>query len=161
MAELIFTYKNSKGEITDRTVSNWREQGWYFTGFCVSKQKVATFRRDRILAFIEGESLLTPLAELPDEKPPLQSGKPRKTKGIEILFSGFSKDHRAQLEAQAKDSGMTVCKTVTQSLAYFCAGPNAGPVKMAKAAEKGCLVLDEAQLLRLWETGELPQDLID
>jgi len=62
----------------------------------------------------------------------------------EILFTGFGVDERAQLEALAITRGLHVVRNVTRNLTYLCSGPNAGPSKMAKAAEMGVEFVDQA-----------------
>lgn len=75
----------------------------------------------------------------------------------EILFTGFSASVRESLEDTARDEGMKVRKTVTKNLTFLCAGPNAGPTKVAEAKSRGALVLDEDQFWTLIETGEIEE----
>jgi len=54
-----------------------------------------------------------------------------------------------------------VIKTVTQSLAFFCAEPNAWPKKVVLAKDRHVYILTEQQLFALLETGELPDECWD
>lgn len=74
----------------------------------------------------------------------------------EILFTGFKKERRAELEYLASDAGMTVRTRITENLDFLCAGSNAGPAKLAAARERGIAILSETDFERLLETGELP-----
>ena len=50
-----FTYRDRKGKVTTRKLRGWRSRGAYVTGFCVTRQAVRTFRKDRIKKWIELE----------------------------------------------------------------------------------------------------------
>lgn len=43
-----FTYIDRYGEVTDREIRNWRSDGAYVRGFCLSRRESRTFRKDRI-----------------------------------------------------------------------------------------------------------------
>lgn len=147
---LRFVYEDSQGNTSTREVSNWREDGVYLKGYCHKADDVRTFRRDRVVEFLEGEHLVSST---------VRTSSPRKQNvdAIEILFTGFPKARRAQLEATANDFGMRVCKTVTVGLSFICAGPTPGPAKLRNAQAKGVAVLDETDFLKLLETGEMPE----
>ena len=93
-----------------------------------------------------------------NSKPPIPSKKPhaKSQDKIEVLFTGFTKNRRDELEALALEFNMRVCKTVTVGLNYLVCGYNAGPKKMADAKVRGAVLLFEEQFLLLLETGELP-----
>lgn len=47
-AEARFVYVDYHGEVTDRTIRNWRSDGFYVHGFCLTRRESRTFRKDRI-----------------------------------------------------------------------------------------------------------------
>ncbi|WP_143005098.1 BRCT domain-containing protein [Billgrantia gudaonensis] len=146
---LRFVYEDSQGNTSTREVTNWDDDGIYIEGYCHHANDVRTFRRDRIVSFLEGENLLKPLA------PKLDDGG-KGGGAMEILFTGFSAQEREGLEEDAASFGLLVRKTVTKNLDFVCAGPRAGPAKLAKARAQGCTVLDEEQFWALVEDGVMP-----
>jgi hypothetical protein len=147
---LRFLYEDAKGIASTREVTNWKDDGVYIEGYCHTAGDVRTFRRDRITHFLEGEHLLRPMAPKLEE-----CGKGGGA--MEILFTGFPNEERAQLEEDAQGYGLVVRKTVTKQLDFVCAGPRAGPTKLAKAREQGCTILDEDDFWSLVEDGVMPE----
>lgn len=147
MELLSFRYRDGSGQERDWTLKRWKESGKYLTGFSTHDDKYRTFRKDRVLEFLDGSDsvLLQPFIDPP---PPI-SAKP------DVLFTGFLKARRAELEAIAADAGMRVRKTVTRDLVFLCCGPNAGPTKVEGAREKGAFIMFEESFLEMLETGEL------
>ena len=86
---------------------------------------------------------------------PPKSGKYRK-KENEICFTGFPAALRQELENEAEAANLDIVKSVTKSLRYLVAGPNAGPSKLAKAKEKEVVIMTQDQFHNMLETGELP-----
>lgn len=159
---LLFLYHNAKGETKRYEVANWVETGYYIEGFSLSAQAVRTFRKDRVLEYLNGGAEL--LADPHPSAPPkiARSRAPAHDPGVpQILFTGFGKAHRAHFEQLAASAGLRVTKTVTQALTFLCTGPNAGPKKVAQAKEKNVYILTEQQLLELLATGELPDACCD
>jgi hypothetical protein len=148
---LRFTYEDFNGGITHRTVTNWKEEGAYIKGFCLDRRDNRTFRKERIIAFSDGEHLLRGINTIPTPTKPTINNKP-----MEILFTGFAKAKRAELEMQALDEGMIVRTRVTQALDFLCVGPKAAPSKQVEAEHRGATVLDEMAFYDLLESGELP-----
>jgi len=109
---LRFVYEDSQGNITTREVSNWRDNGVYLEGFCHKAGDIRTFRRDRVVEFLEGELLLS-------SRGPLPAQKKQDVDAMEILFTGFSASDREMLEGDAESYGMIVRKTVTQNLDFL------------------------------------------
>lgn len=164
--EFIFTYTDHEGQSSRRRVrvmgiaSNDGRQ--YLDGYCLDRNAVRTFRVDRIqgdLTDIETGELLnvyrllastenrrhmdyTPAKpefswsqvgeEFDDAEPPTT-----------VLFTGFAKARKEELEAAAQASGWKVRSTVSKSLDYLVCGPKAGPAKVSKAEELGVMVIDE------------------
>jgi DNA ligase (NAD+) len=86
------------------------------------------------------------------------NAKPRKEKATQVCFTGFSANEKTELATMALASGLEVVSTVTKSLAFLCAGENAGPSKLEKAREQGVHVLTREQFVHLLETGEIQGD---
>lgn len=150
---LRFIYEDANGNTSAREVSDFSDDGVYIEGFCHSRRALRTFRRDRVVEYLEGEELLVPMIDPDDVVDEPFADRP----GMEILFTGFSEDERFDLEADAEDAGLVVRKTVTKNLAFLCAGPRAGPSKLSKARAQDCTILDKTQLKRMLWTGELPE----
>ena len=83
------------------------------------------------------------------------NAKPRKERLTQVCFSGFSATDKAELSAQAVESGLEVVGSVTKNLAFLCAGENAGPAKLEKAREQGVHVLTREEFTHLLDTGEI------
>lgn len=151
MELLTFRYRDGSGQEKDWALKKAKESGKYLTGFSTHDGKYRTFRKDRVVEYLDGSAsvLLQPFIDPP---PPI-SAKP------DVLFTGFLKARRAELEAIAAAAGMRVRKTVTKDLIYLCCGPNAGPTKIEGAREKGAFILFEESFLGMLETGELVGDL--
>lgn len=150
---LRFVYEDADGRTSTRTVKNWEEDAVYIEGFCLDKLAVRTFRKDRVVTYLNDTDLLLSNPE-PAFKELEATSEPIAVR--QILFTGFSKLDRADLEQIARDNGFQVCQTVTVSLDYICVGRNAGPSKLAEARKRGAIELDEHQFRQLIETGEVP-----
>lgn len=147
---LVFVYEDDQGNLSTREVSNWNASARYIKGFCLSREALRTFRRDRIAEFLDGEHLLDTGAT------PTATPGPRKDRPLEILFTGFGAESREELEEEADLEGLKVRKSLTKNLDFLCAGPNAGPRKLAEARERGATVLSEEEFLAFLNTGALP-----
>jgi|24BtaG_2_1085350.scaffolds.fasta_scaffold03185_4 NAD-dependent DNA ligase len=157
MSVLAFDYEDAKGNVSTREVSQWSDDGWLLTGICSSDNRRKTFRRDRIQVVHEGGESLKPISMPQHLVDRAITASKKRSDSLEILFTGFAKTRRAELETAAAESGMRVCKTVTVGLSFVCGGPTAGPTKLRNAQAKGVPVLDEADFLKLLETGEMPE----
>jgi NAD-dependent DNA ligase len=147
---LAFRYTDARGQERTWRLENWKESGKYIEGVSTEDRKFRTFRKDRVNEYLDkAESLLIEPRPAP---PPPPSNKP------DVLFTGFPKPRRAELEAIASDCGMQVRKTVTQGLIYLCCGPNAGPKKIEGAREKGAFILFKDSFMLMLETGELIEE---
>ncbi len=150
---LRFVYEDANGNTSTREVSDFSDDGVYIEGFCHSRRAVRTFRRDRVVEYLEGEELLVPMIDASEFVDEPFADRP----GMEILFTGFSEDERFELEADAEEAGLVVRKTVTKNLMFVCAGLRAGSSKLVKARDNGCDVLDMEGFYCLLSTGELPK----
>lgn len=159
-----FVYRDSAGDVSWRKVDVSEIGAAHFSGFCHKRLDTRTFRFDRIVGTVTLES--SGEAVMPQKLRDLLRGyggqQLRQKKraaaqtAMEILFTGFPKDRRAELEALATSAGMVVRKTVTANLHLLCIGTNAGPSKIADAQQRGVMLLDETQFRHLLETGEVP-----
>ncbi|NMX37307.1 hypothetical protein HBO34_05375 [Pseudomonas veronii] len=172
MTIIKFSYRDAKGDLSQRELIQWSENSLYIQGRSAADSFPKTFRKDRIVEVYFGAELL-----LNDAAPPAPTllPKPRpaamavsaaashhpqpKTPpgGInQILFTGFAAAHRAELEQKAMDSGLKVMSTAGKSLTFLCYGDNAGPTKVLKAQDAGAFIIDAEQFLSLIATGEMP-----
>lgn len=152
---LAFVYQNIRGEVKEHTLQRWAEVGRYIRARSEDGTPL-TFRIDRVVSFLNGcdAFLQNPVQEPP---PKVEPRKPRDQRP-QVLFTGFGKALRDELEAASDQAGLNVMKSVTQQLSYLCCGPNAGPIKMEKSRAQGVFILDETQLRALLESGELPDE---
>lgn len=157
MEVLKFDYEDAKGNVSTRAVSQWKDDGWLLKGICSSDNRRKTFRRDRIQVVHEGGDSLKPISMPQNFVDRVITARKKRSDSLEILFTGFTKARKAELAAAAAESGMHVCKSVTVGLSFICRGPTAGPKKLRDAQAKGIPVLDEADYLKLLETGEMPE----
>lgn len=152
MGPLRFIYRDAEGRVAEWHLTRWKEKTRYIQGRNEQDTLPRTFRKDRVIEYLEGaEQLLGDLA------PPAPEPAPRAPTDSrpQILFSGFKQADRARLEQLAEEKGLRVVKTPTAQLAFFCGGYNAGPAKIEAARERGAIILTEAQLVHLIQTGEI------
>lgn len=165
MAVVKFSYRDAKGDVTERELIQWSENSSYIQGRSQGDTFPKTFRKDRIIEFMQGEELLLNGAAPP--APKLKPSELAATAALsnpnqaandlnKILFTGFPSTYRSELEQLAEGRGMNVVKTPSKSLTFLCYGDNAGPSKVAKAQEAGAFIIDSDQFLHLVQTGELP-----
>lgn len=84
------------------------------------------------------------------------NAKPPKEKLSSVCFTGFSQAQKQELSTMAQAAHLRVVGSVYSSLAFLCAGDNAGPAKLAKAQEYGITVMNHAEFINFLETGEIP-----
>ncbi|EWH03720.1 hypothetical protein [Halomonas sp. BC04] len=156
METLRFEYQDAKGNVTTRELVNWKDDGWLLKGFSAFNDAFRTFRGDRVIQFHSGGDHLKPRPMRQRLVERAIAATKALNDNLEILFPGFAKDRRAQLEAAATEAKIQVRKTVTQAYFFIFADPNAGPTKLRKAQGQGVSVLDESDFLWLLQTGEMP-----
>jgi NAD-dependent DNA ligase len=66
-----------------------------------------------------------------------------------ICFTGFTAPEKVALEAAASAKGLRTVQGVNQSLKFLCTGVNAGPSKLERANELGCIILSEHEFYAL------------
>lgn len=181
MNEVYFVYVTTKGRISAYALTVPTASGDYFQGY-TRDGGFKTFRKDRLIDFFDSLEQAEMYADILRKNEEAEFGKWRATvRGanenkykryespgmfepldfsgpLEICFTGFKKEDKERLRKIAIDAGMIVRQDVTVNLHFLCGGYNAGPKKLEVARMKGTVILHEAQLLSLIETGELPDD---
>lgn len=153
--ERTFIYRDAKGNVTARTITEVSEREQYLQGYCQQSGGLKTFRKDRVLEYFSDiVSAKSRLQHHIATNPPPKPSRPRCS--VDICFTGFKSADKERLVGIASAAGFTVRSSVTNDLSFLCGGPNAGPVKVQKAREEGSIYLDESQFLLLVETGEIP-----
>lgn len=149
---LYFSYRDSKGQVSERQLTRWKENSVHIQGHSEGDTFYRTFRKDRVIEYFSGSEHLKFDNALP--APVLIAIAPADVRG-EILFTGFLAAHRLELEALAEKNGLRVVKTPTKALTFLCTGKTAGWTKVQAASEKGAFILTEAQLLEVFKTGDI------
>ncbi|GFM89375.1 hypothetical protein PSCICO_47740 [Pseudomonas cichorii] len=123
MSVVKFSYKDAKGQVSERELIQWSENSSYIQGRRTGDTFPKSYRKDRILGFISGADLLLGESAPPAPKPSAlnyaaaAAAATRGEKNIspgatnQILFTGFSSTERSELEALASASGMKTVKT--------------------------------------------------
>lgn len=172
MSTLKFSYRDAKGDLSQRELIQWSENSIYIQGRSASDTFPKTYRKDRIIEVVLGAELLLNEAAPPSprlqhnpQSPALVASEaasrtphPKILPGRinQILFTGFAAAQRAELEQKAMESGLKVMSTAGKTLTFLCYGENAGPTKVSKALEAGAFIIDSEQFLNLITTGEIP-----
>ncbi|MFY1021632.1 hypothetical protein [Ectopseudomonas khazarica] len=153
MQPIKFSYRDAEGRESVRTLTHWSENTRYLQGRSQGDTLPRTFRKDRVIEYLEGADQL-----LFDNAPPAPEPAPKAAPDLraQILFTGFKAAERAALEVFAEQSGFRVVKTAGKSLALLCIGSNAGPTKVEAARAAGAFILNEMEFNQLAKTGELP-----
>lgn len=170
--EFLFSYMDHHGQASRRRVRVMRiasnDGRQYLEGFCLERNAMRTFRVDRIdgdLTDAETGELLnvymllasTKARSKMDYTPPAFADTwddedegfadggddEASSSATTVLFTGFSRARKAELEAAARAAGWVVRSTVGPTLDYLVTGPKAGPAKIAKANELLVTVIDE------------------
>ena len=161
----VFIYRDSRGNITAREVTNISETEDYIQCICLKADALRTFRKDRVLEYIGNqnqvsERLAYHIANNP--KPMTKDiGTPRRKNiegNLEVCFTGFKKEDKEKLTKLAESEKLFVRTSVTKKLHFLCCGYNAGPSKIEKSRHQGVVVLSESQFRSMLETGEIPED---
>lgn len=155
-----FVYKDAEGDITERVVRVTGETSQYLEGICLDRGSLRTFRKDRIVQFLDGAE------DHPKPKRSQARSEVVRTDrssveinkswvGLEVCFTGFKSDEKSELEQLAIQNDLRVRKTVTKGLDFLCAGKKAGPSKLSKAKANGARILSEEDFRHFLETGEV------
>ena len=174
-ARIEFEYSDRFGNQTHRMVDVWAVDDEYMEGWCHVAREKRTFviwkmtgirhtgtdenltaRAWAAAAMCDPRNGSVDYRELFKQQKRRTAKPPVTRPAQDILFTGFSKPERQRLETLATEHGMTVRSVVTQNLSYLCVGKNAGGSKIKQAQENHAVILTPDELMRLWETGELP-----
>ncbi len=151
-----FIYQDARKNITFQSVSKISENEVYLQGFCTEANGFRTYRKDRILEIIENEKISEERLEYFRSVNPPPMPSPKSSKMLDICFTGFKSDDKKRLKELAENEGFVIRSTVSKNLSFLCCGYNAGPMKIEKAREQGAVAITEEQLIKLIETGEIP-----
>lgn len=153
-----FAYIDATGEYSDRRVVVRQLDGLCFQGLCLNRRATRTFRLDRVQGDITSEisgEVQEPWAwarGLAKPKPapskPAQQATPAPAPAAEpvgeVLFTGFARAERDELEQLADAHRWRVRKSITKNLTVLVAGPRAGEAKLAQARAAGVQVMDKS-----------------
>jgi NAD-dependent DNA ligase len=158
---MIFIYKDAKGRITKRTVNDFKEDETHFTGICQTARDLRTFRKDRVLEWLDSQDSADQRLKfhIENNPPPTPRESKRNTEGqTEVCFTGFKKADKNRLIQFAIDNEFHVASGITKNLYILCCGYNRGPSKVEKAISQGANILSEKQFVNFVNTGELPDE---
>lgn len=160
-----FDYVDARGKKSHRVVDVTAVDREYLEGYCHTALDTRTF----IIGRIRGQLLVRDTGELTTPKKWAAEARrdprngditmggenhqddeddidldfvPAEAIGAEIVFTGFPKGERAELEALAEAANMQVRKSVPVCLDFLCTGPTAGPAKIRQAQEAGATIFD-------------------
>lgn len=165
-----FVYMNWHKEVSAYSLENYKENEDYFIGYVSQKQRVITFRKDRIIKeFVNFDDAQHYAENLPEEiftqfDQKLNAIKRIPSKPIQhpltFCFTGFSKAQKQALIDLTIQVGLRAIQDVTSKCDYLVMCENSktiGPSKRAKAESLGVKLIFENQFFHLIETGEIPQ----
>lgn len=154
---ITFSYKDSEGFLTKRTVDIYSVEDPYINGFCHLRNEERTFIIDRIVGNViyQGKSLS--VQEWLDLANVRIKRKLKNTK-LNVCFTGFTENQLSNLTKIANEKNFNVRKTITDSLHFLVVGNNniADHKKIKKADDELVLILTEQQFYHMLETGEIP-----
>ncbi|WP_032092082.1 BRCT domain-containing protein [Necropsobacter rosorum] len=165
-----FVYMNWHKEVNAYTLENHKENEDYFIGYVLQKNRVITFRKDRVIKFFDNyeeaqyyaQNLPAAIFEQFDQK--LNAIKRKSTTPIQhpltFCFTGFGKAQKNALMNLTSEVGLRAITDVTSKCDYLVICENSktiGPSKLAKAQSFGIKLIYENQFFHLIETGEIPE----
>lgn len=159
MEDLVFTYEHHDGSLGVRRVVDWIDHPTYIFGYCAATGDPKSFSKMRIVEWCHDPiGVHDPYVRLRAESEAAKAAAiaARKIRRPDILFTGFLKAHRAELESRAQESGLIVRKVVTRDLTVLVAGPNAGWAKLKKASQMGSAIISADDCEDLFKFGLLP-----
>jgi len=151
-----FIYQDARRNITIQSISRISENEVYLQGFSTIENGFRTYRKDRILEIIENEKISEERLEYYRSINPSPMPSPKSSHLLDICFTGFKSEDKKRLKELAENAGFVIRSTVSKNLNFLCCGYNAGPMKIEKAREQGAVAITEEQLIKLIETGEIP-----
>ena len=152
----LFSYRDSRGNITRRKVRNIKDDGAYLHGFCEYSQGVRTFRKDRVIDVFTAETPAFLSIPIESASRKDKASVAHHSYTFEICFTGFDAVTRAELEGKARVAKMLVRSSVTIRLNFLCIGPNAGPKKLLKAEQQGVILITADEFSDFVDFGLVP-----
>lgn len=160
---------SSHKDVAVHSVSNIKDDGFYFRGYCLEKAKILTFRHDRVIEYFENKELATDyLNNLPeqvykqfDEKINSQR-KVKRTNNLDNItfcFSGFKKARKEELIKLAEEKDLRTVMGMSRSVDFLVIDESShtvGVKKLNQATEYGIQIINENDFLLMLETGEIP-----
>lgn len=147
-----FIYEAAKGDVTTREVLVRSETDTSFTGVCLAARAIRTFRKDRVLAYLDDPAAEAARVAARAHIPPAP------VSDLQVCFTGFGARDKARLTALAIERGLVVRASVTAQLNFLCTGARAGLTKRDQALQVGAALLTEEEFIAFLETGEIPDD---
>ncbi|MCS0406715.1 hypothetical protein ND982_11740 [Vibrio diabolicus] len=78
---------------------------------------------------------------------------------MNVCFTGFAKDDKAELMSKAESKDMMVRQSNTRHRHILCYDYHAGAKKLEKAIAQAVMILNRNQFANLPKTGEVPEEL--
>ncbi|EMG7550188.1 hypothetical protein WKW23_12620 [Vibrio alginolyticus] len=153
--------------VNAKLIVNSKDEPTHVQGWCSITSSPRTLRVDHILniheSLSEAETFFreakAKLEESGFEFDVPKSNRLSSPNTMDVCFTGFAKDDKAELMSKAESKEMMVRQSVTRHLDILCYGYNAGPKKLEKALAQGVMILNRHQFENLLETGEVPEDV--
>lgn len=171
--DLICTYFSQRGvlsiqQITNATIlTDKNDEPIHVQGWCAKSKSPRTLRVDHIINIHESlddaerhfKEIVKNLEEngIKFEKPTSTPNRLSSPNTMDVCFTGFTKNDKADLTKLAESKEMMVRQSVTRHLDILCYGYNAGPKKLEQALSQGVMILNRHQFENLLETGEVPE----
>ena len=163
---IAFIYKDAQGKISYRSINNISKTIDYIQGVCYQENGLRTFRKDRVLEYLNENSDINERLQyhINSNPPPIEKDRSliknyHNPQGkLEICFTGFKQSDKEKLIALAEKNNFFIRPTVTKNLHFLCCGYNAGPSKIEKSRHQGVMILSEAQFMILVDTGEISEN---
>lgn len=80
---------------------------------------------------------------------------PKREKGLEVCFTGFTDAEKGELSDMARRFGMTVVTKVTVGCFMLCTGTTAGAKKVSEATDRGVRIVTRDQLEEFLHTADV------
>ena len=151
---MIIIYKNRYNEVKAYALELVRESEDRFDAAQTDTGQIKTFIKENILAdgfasFVsadkEAKKLQKDYQLIFPKRMPSRDGWNNKEGKFEVCFTGFREPDKAHLKMMASAAGFKVRPKPTKGLGLLICGYNAGPSKVAKAAQMGVPMVYEIE----------------